>query len=283
MKTILLTIAVFLAVLAFVHTAKAWPSEKQTDTKAYSLNANGSIAVENSSGDVEVVGWDESQVEVTETKTAWSSGDLARLSTQVDGNAGDLGIRADYPNDCFNCDISYVVRAPRGAHVTVQTSSGDVTVRSVAGPVRVDSSSGDVKAEQLSGEAHIHSSSGSLTLDGDTSSVQAVTSSGDIDAKGLEANADLVATSGDVKLEYSSFGSVKSIRAESSSGDITLIVPRGAGFRIQATTTSGSIDSNLRLPIRDRDSGADVSAQVGDGTAAVQLLATSGDINVTMR
>ena len=76
---------------------------------------------------------------------------------------------------------------------------------------------------------------------------------------------------------------MRAVRVESTSGDIKITVPHGAGFKIQATTRSGSIDSNLDLPIREHDSGADVFAQVGNGKASVQMSASSGDIGVNMR
>jgi len=183
----------------------------------------------------------------------------------------------------MNCDISFEIRVPAHAHVTIASSSGDVHISSIAGPAHVDSSSGDVTLKDIGGEIHVHSSSGEVTLDGAKSSVDAVTSSGDIEARHLSADVNLVASSGSLDAEFSTFDAVRVVRMECSSGDISLTVPRGVGFKIEATTSSGSIDSNLHLPIRERNSGADVSAQVGDGKASVQLRATSGDIGITMR
>jgi putative adhesin len=282
MKTFVILLAAVAATSLCAQAAGAWPTVRHVDTNTYALSSTGSLSVDNASGDVQITGWDQSKVEVTEIKSSWSSDDLPRLQTQVNAQGDSLSLRADYPDDCTNCDITYHIRAPQGAHVTVDSAGGDVTVVSVSGPVRVESSSGDITVHDISGAAHLHTSSGSLTIDNATDAVEGDTSSGDIDASGLTANADLISASGDVKADFAAFAAVKNVILESTSGDVTIEVPRGTGFRVEASTGSGDIHSNLALPISERDSGADVDAQVGTGAAMVQLRATSGDIHVDM-
>ena len=283
MKTFAVFIAAAFALIVLRGQVQAWPSVRHVDTKTYDLTSDGTVAVDDTSGDVTVTGWDQDRVEVTTKKSSWSSDDLRRLDTNVDAHADRFSIAAVFPSDCMNCDVSFVIRVPSRAHVTVETASGDVTITSVSGPSRVDSSSGDVTLKDIGGAVHIHSSSGGVSLDGIRSSLDAYTSSGDIDARRLAGDVNLVASSGSVDAEFSSFDAVHIVRMESSSGDLSLTVPRGVGFKVDATTRSGSIDSNLRLPIQEHDSGADVVAQVGDGKASVQMRATSGDIGITMR
>lgn len=283
MKPFAVLIVAAFALLVLRAQVHAWPSVKSVDTKTYDLSSDGVVAVDDPSGDVTVTGWDQDRIEVTTTKSAWSDDDLHRLGTKIDPQADHFSIAAVFPSHCMNCDVSFQIRVPSRAHVAIATSSGDVRVTSVDGPARIDSSSGEVKMKNIGGEIHVHSSSGDITLDGAHSSVDAFTSSGDINAHHLSTDVNLVASSGSVNADFASFGDVHAIRMESSSGDISLTVPRGVGFKLEATTSSGSIDSNLHLPIHDRDAGADVAAQVGDGKASVQLRATSGDIGITMR
>ena len=283
MRIIGILLFITLAVGVFRHAASAWPAVHSSATQTYNLSANGIVAVEDSSGDVTVTGWSNDSVQVTVKKTAWSSDDLGRLDSKVESRNDQISIAALYPRHCSNCDISFDVRVPTGAHVAVATASGDVSVTSVDGPVRVDSASGDVEMHQIAGEVHAHTSSGDLTLKQVTGVVNAVASSGDIDASGLANDVDLVSSSGTVTASFARFDHVRAVQLESSSGDLDVTVPRGVGFKIEATTSSGSIDSNLDLPVRDRDSGAAVAAQVGSGRAAVQLRTTSGDISVHMR
>lgn len=283
MKALVVLSVAAIAIAMIAHSAQAWPGTKQVSTTSYDLSPGGALAVEDSSGDVSVTGWDEKRVEVTETKSSWSSDDLSRLQTQVANGASSLAVNAVYPDDCNNCDISYAIRAPRGAHLSIDTASGDITVRELSGPVSAQTSSGDVHAGDLTGIVQLHSSSGSISIANATAAVQAVCSSGDIEATGLSADADLSSDSGDVSASFASLGGVKQIRLQSDSGDLKFTMPRGAGFRVQATTSSGSINTNLRLPVDDRDSGADTAAQVGSGGPDVQLRDDSGDVSIMMR
>ena len=283
MKIAGFALAATVALAAFHVEAAAWPSVHSTSKQTYPLTADGLVAIQNASGDVTVTGSSSGGVELTITKTAWSDDDLARLSTTVQPEADHISIAAVYPRHCSNCDISFQLRVPQGAHVAVDTASGDISVTSIGGPVRADSASGDVELHSVSGEVHAHSSSGDLRLANVTGPIDAVDSSGDIEATGLAQDADLVSSSGSVSASFARFDGVRDVRLESTSGDIELTVPRGVGFHVDASTSSGSIDSNLDLPVRDRNVGAAVSAQVGSGNAAVQLRSTSGDISVKMR
>lgn len=277
-------IALAVTALSFVaQQVRAWPSVQHVETQTYDLAGDGVVAVDDVSGDVSVIGWNSDKVEVTTTKTSWSDDDLHRLGTQIDAHPDRISLAATYPSNCLNCDVSFQIRVPTGAHVTIATSSGDISVKSLSGPARADSASGEIKFENVGGQVHVHSSSGDLTLDRIGSAIDAYASSGDIEARHLATDANLVSSSGSVTAEFAHFDAVHVVRMESSSGDISLTVPRGVGFKIEASTGSGSIDSNLQLPIHERDSGADVIAQVGQGKASVELRATSGDIGITMR
>jgi DUF4097 and DUF4098 domain-containing protein YvlB len=282
-KTLFVLGFVGLAACVFFQKAQAWPAVRSVDTTSYNLANDSSIAVDDSSGDVHIVGWNSDRIQVTTTKTSWSDDDLRRLGTRIDAHPDRFSIAAVYPSHCLNCDVSLKIWVPSRAHVTIETSSGDVTVESLGGPARVDSSIGDVTLKDVAGEVHVHASSGAVTLDGISSSADVFASSGDIEAKRLVADVNLVTSSGSVTAAFARFDAVRSVRMESTSGDISLTVPHGAGFKIQATTRSGSIDSNLDLPVREHDSGADVWAQVGDGKASVQMSASSGDIEVKTR
>jgi hypothetical protein len=271
------------AAIAIPHPVQAWPSVERVETRSFDLSATGNVVVQNSSGDTRVIGWDSSRVELRAIKTAFSRDDISRIQAVVTNQTDNLAVRAVIPDNCFNCDLSFELRVPRGAHVTADTSSGDVKIEMVSGPVRVEAASGSINLRDDTGEAHLHAASGDISIEGSGALVDAATSSGDIEGTKLTGSVNFVASSGELKADFSRIDGAKSVRMESSSGDVSLIVPRGAGFKVEANTTSGSIDSNLRLPIHERDSGADVAAQVGDGKIAVQLSSTSGNIAINMR
>ena len=283
MKAIATVAIAAVALSALAARAGAWPMQTQTETKTYDVDSDAQIAVDASEADVTVKGWNSDKVELVTKKTAWSSDDFANMNTTVDATADHVSISENAVSNCVNCGFSYELRVPTGAHVTVSTASGDVDIRGIAGPVHVDASSGDLEIHEIGGQVYAKTQSGDINISNVASSVAAYDSSGDIDAKGLTSDAALVTDSGSVDAAFDRFTSVHQVRIKSASGDVSITVPRGAGFTIDASTSSGSMDSNLQLPIHERDSGATVHAQVGSGGAAVQLDTASGDIDVTMR
>jgi DUF4097 and DUF4098 domain-containing protein YvlB len=112
----------------------------------------------------------------------------------------------------------------------VKTSSGDIEVHDVGGPLQLESSSGDVEADGLTATSvTTHSSSGSASLDFSVApqSVEAKSSSGDVSIRipsGVEAyKVDTKTSSGDesanVKIDPNA---TRTIQAKTSSGDVTI-------------------------------------------------------------
>lgn len=283
MRAIAALALVVVVVGAFWTRALAWPQQTQSDTKTYDVDADVQVAIDATEGDVTVRGWDSDKVELVTKRTAWSGDDLGRLGSTVDAQSDHISVSENAPFSCNGCGMSFELRVPTGAHVTISTASGDVDVRGIGGPVRVDASSGDVEIHQIGGQVFARTTSGDISVSSIASSLDAYSSSGDIEAKDLTTDTALVTDSGSIEAFFDRWSSVHQVRMKSSSGDVSITVPRGAGFAIDATTSSGSMDSNLRLPIADRDSGAAVHAQVGSGSTTVQLATSSGDIDVTMR
>lgn len=283
MKPIAIVAVAAVALSALVARAGAWPMQTQTDTRTFPVDSDAQVAIDATEGDVSIKGWDSNKVELVTKKSAWSSDDFARIDSKIDATSDHVSVSEGAWSNCLNCGVSYELRVPNGAHITVLTLSGDVDVRGIAGPVRVDASSGDVEIHDVGGSVRAHARSGDISISNVASSLEAYASSGDIEAKDLSNDAALVTDSGSVDAAFDRMTSVHQVRIKTSSGDVSVVVPRGAGFAIDASTSSGSMDSNLKLPIQERDSGATVHAQVGTGGANVQLETASGDIQVTMR
>ncbi len=137
------------------------------------------------------------------------------------------------------CRASVTVRVPPGTPVQVVSRSGDVSASGLSGLVKLTTSSGDVSASDVSGPAELHTSSGDITahdLSGSRASLEA--SSGDIAGDDLSAvSVDARTGSGDVDLLFAA--APTAVAAETGSGDVSLLVPRGAGYAVDAETSSG--------------------------------------------
>jgi len=135
-----------------------------------------SLVVDLDSGDVRVVAADRSDV-VAERTDTWS---LQRPTVREQVVDGELRVRAECAASLLWCDVSYVLRVPRGTPVQVRTGSGTLTLDGT-GEVDADTGSGDVRLAAVEGDAEVRTGSGSITVDGVRGrSVTVRTGSGDI-------------------------------------------------------------------------------------------------------
>jgi Putative adhesin len=144
------------------------------------------------------------------------------------------------------CDTSYVVVVPPKVKVTAESSSGDLRASDLSG-ADLESSSGELEVRAIAGDLRLKSSSG------------------DLEAHDLAATTvDADTSSGDVEL---TFGSAPTdVKVESSSGDVTVKVPSDQPYKVDAETSSGETqvfasDPGSARSIRVATSSGDVDVE----------------------
>jgi DUF4097 and DUF4098 domain-containing protein YvlB len=192
---------------------------------------------------------------------------LPKLKTQVEG--GHLTLSGSCHDMVFgHCESRFVVRIPEGTPVTVETRSGDVRASDLTGPVNIDTGSGDIELSGLTGGTTARVSSGDIEASRLAGKLVLETSSGDVDAAELTSQTiDARATSGDVFLDIATVP--KRVNVASSSGDVTISVPRNGdeGYDAQAATSSG--DPRVRVTKND-NSPRSLSAVTSSGDATIR-------------
>ncbi len=192
---------------------------------------------------------------------------LPKLKTQVEG--GHLTLSGSCHDMVFgHCESRFVVSIPEGTPVTVETHSGDVRASDLTGPVNIDAGSGDIALSGLTGGTTARVSSGDIEASRLAGKLVLETSSGDVDAAELTSQTiDARATSGDVFLDVATLP--KRVNVASSSGDVTISVPRngGEGYDAQAATSSG--DPRVQVTKND-NSPRSLSAVTSSGDATIR-------------
>ena len=171
--------------------------------------------------------------------------------------------------------------------VDLESSSGSITINKIeAERVNLKTSSGSIQGDEITGEATIGSGSGRITFGAINGNAQASSSSGSM---------DLGLVSGDIKAKTLS-GSIHSeltenagdIALTSSSGSVTLKIPKSLHFNYSSRTSSGRLSTpfsdRLFSPISDRKL---VQGVIGDGEIPesqkqrnVNITTSSGSINI---
>lgn len=223
---------------------------RSTIHERFSAQANVHLSVGNVSGDVTILPWSRSTIDVVAVKHAGSQEALRRVTVEIDRDqvpASDVHIRTHYVHQWFGSDegsVDYTVRVPRGASLVVNEVSGDVRANGLGGSVVIHSVSGDVTAMSAGGNLIVHSVSGDVH----TSMLHMANST----------NADI----------------------ETVSGEIHLALPTSASAYVTARSLSGDVDS--AWPIQESHGiGTTANGRIGGGAGTVQLKSISGDIHLT--
>jgi hypothetical protein len=195
------------------------------------------------------------------------------------------------------------VSLPPTCRLEVVTSSGDVRLdgeQPLSGAVRVNTSSGDVRVAGGARELIVRTTSGDLRVDGNPlTTLECSSSSGDLTLHAGAARVLADSTSGDIELDrlagdlsaHTSSGQVRgrwdtipagaNIKANTTSGEVTLRLPEGTTLTGEITTNSGEIESTFSGGRTHRER----RLQLDGGVGAVQVMVrtSSGDIRLLRR
>jgi DUF4097 and DUF4098 domain-containing protein YvlB len=224
-----------------------------------------------------------------------------------------VGSRTSDDDDLYdNVSISYRIVVPADTAVTSKSGSGSQNISDLKGPVAASAGSGSLTLGKIGSNVEARAGSGSIRIDGVSGNLEVKTGSGSIDALAVQGAIIASAGSGRIEIEqtgtgdvsvHSSSGGVRvrgvrgglsvttssgSIRAqgemvrdwslEASSGAITVELPPEASFQIDASTGSGSIDSERPVSVTGRISKKALRGAVGNGGPRLEIETSSGSI-----
>ena len=157
--------------------------------------------------------------------------------------------------------------SPRELDLDSASADWDVRALSVKETLTVDTASGEVRIEDLRCDVlDIDTASGGIRLDKvSCDALDLDTASGSITADALACrDAETDTGSGDVSLAFSE--APKSVDADSMSGDVTLILPKGTGLKLDFDTASGKLHGDYE-----------------SGPTLVSVDTASGDLTIKYR
>lgn len=123
----------------------------------------------------------------------------------------------------------------------VKTGSGDITV-DTATAVTARSGSGDIRLRGVSAAIDADTASGDVDIDAIVDGARIDTASGDVSIGRLGGDMRVKSASGDVMVARASHGAVE---AKTASGSVTVAVVSGTAVRMECTTLSGRVRSEL--------------------------------------
>jgi len=234
--------------------------------KSYQLGPNGSIRIENVSGNIQIAGYDGSAV----TVSAFKEGRDRDQVEVEDLSTGDrVALRARYPENCRRCNASlrFEVRVPRSSRLNfdkITTASGDISATDVAGRLKLNTASGDITLQNAGGEIEVATASGNLKVTNASGTVSAASASGDVD------------------VEIARLEGTRDLRFSSASGDVRVRLPNDLDARVSLATASGNIETDFPIEVKRQEYGPGVTArgQLGSGARSLRVSTASGDVSL---
>jgi DUF4097 and DUF4098 domain-containing protein YvlB len=165
-----------------------------------------------------------------------------------------------------------------GARVAVKSGAGSIAVSRAGGDVSATTGSGAMEFNDIKGSAEAETGSGSISVSGATGRVRVHTGSGRI--RVAKANADVDAKTGSGGIEVD--GHPKSARWElrTSSGSVTVSLPSGTGFELDAHAGSGRISTAHQLTRTGASGKHELRGLVGRPDNRIFIRTTSGSVRI---
>lgn len=250
---------------AILCVASAAVARAQDFQRSYNLGPNGSINIENVSGDVNIKGYDGSAVEVTAFK---EGPDRNEVEVEDLSGGSRVELRAKYPRNC-NCDASirFEVRVPRSVGFDFD---------------KISTASGNVSAEGVSGKMHLSTASGNVTLQGVGGDIHASSASGSVRVREAAGTVNASTASGDVDVELTRLEGAGDLRFSSASGNVHVRLPASVDADVDMSTASGDIETNFPVEVKEDNDGSGKHARgrLGSGSRLLRISSASGDLSL---
>lgn len=302
--------------------AQGRDTQTERTTRSVNIGANGEIELANISGDIVVTrgSGTAAQIEVVKTAHAASADEARALLPLVQVEITERGTRAEartrYPagdemrrNNRRNVNVSvaFNVAAPEGTRIIVKSISGNISVRDIMGGLTLETISGTVRIINAGRMVNGRSISGDIEL-ADTKvegALEAGTISGTVRLRKLTARSlALNSVSGNVEMDDVTAERIGAqvisgnitfagdlqpngrYELTSHSGNIRMAIPAGTGFQVEASSFSGSINTDIPITMSGGQDGRRNRAlrgTAGNGGAVLDLTTFSGTILITKR
>ena len=280
--------------------------------KTEALPKDGRVVLINVSGDVEVRSAKEDVVRIDAVKVSQAGSEAKakenadQVTIEVVREGSTLRIETKYPktkkfwgSDSLNVSVDYQVSIPEKAALDVRNVSGDVLIAGIGGILKaevvsgnlvvrgatagVDAkvTSGDLEVYDVVGDTYLTNTSGDITAARIRGSVEAGVVSGTLDIREVSEARSLSGQtiSGDCIFQAKILPQAR-VSLKTHSGDVRLTLPADTGFELDASSFSGTIESDFPVTAVGKISAQRVSGTVGGGGASVNLKAFSGNIEL---
>lgn len=276
-----------------------------------SLSGIGSLAVDGTSGRLEIARSESGEVTAEYTVRIWqrsnsaaSAEESASLARQIsvfwerEGDRARLKVERPgaLPAGIARLLVDVRMKVPEGMILSV-AHSGEAFVHGVSGTVRLDHSGGSAVLQDLEGSVSVESRFSSLAIHRVRGPVQVEQQGGVLDLRQIEGRVDgrirlggvdVEGVTGDVTLSVDRGASrVAGVRGDidlaGKYGELKVFLEGEGGWRIDAVAEMGEIETDLALEHTHSGVRSELSGVLGDGAYGVKIRVEQGVASIARR
>jgi DUF4097 and DUF4098 domain-containing protein YvlB len=274
----------------------AWLAAQTTVDQRRPAAPDGIVEIENPSGSVKVVGWDQAEV--------WVTGTLApdaELDFEGSDKRTEIEIEVEeHPGTPSNIEV----HVPAGSQVEVEGFNADIEVSGVTGTVEAETLNGrithagparEVALASVNGSVEVVGASGLIQVEVVNGTVAVRDSSGELEASSVNGEvviaggpfeeAALESVAGDVRFE-ADLGAQGRLDVETVSGAAEIFVAPSIKADFSISTFSGEIGNELGLGTIQQEEynpAKELTFSTGPGGARITVETLSGTVNIRKR
>jgi len=282
----LIAIAVLgLSVAAFAET-------EERVNKSFKAQPGGQLVVDVDFGSIEVTPSDGSEITVDVVRKVHRGGDKESEATFLkdrpvtisqDGNT--LTVRSRGANKSWSwrgsqrTEGKYTLKVPSRFNTDVRTSGGSITLNGLTGEAKAKTSGGSIRLAELKGNVTANTSGGSIRARDVEGPITVKTSGGGIDIENAKGKVDAWTSGGSVSASFQAPINDE-VQLKTSGGGVTLKVPESSAFDLDASTSGGSVSSDLAVKTDGKPKRTSLRGPVNGGGKPVTLRTSGGSVKI---
>jgi hypothetical protein len=271
--------------------------------KNLKLDPGGKLTIDSDAGSLTVTGSSSSGAHVVLTS---DKDDLeSRFDLKLEELPGELRISLKKKDSLTswtswfnNSKIRFEIQVPTktktdlqtgGGHVKVsslegdahaETSGGHIEVTDLRGNLTAETSGGHIAIKRISGNAKVETSGGHIETDAVDGDLSAETSGGHIEIRGAKGRVDADTSGGHVEVSFAK-GNARGGKIESSGGGISVEVDPNVDLAIDASTSGGSVRTDIPVKIVGKVSGSSIRGSLGKGGEMLYVHTSGGSVSIS--
>lgn len=179
--------------------------------------------------------------------------------------------------------------ATSGGHIDVdkltgnlaaETSGGHISVHGVDGNAKVETSGGHIEADGVTGTLSADTSGGHIEIANVGKDIHAETSGGHIEIRNAQGRVEADTSGGSVEVSFAK-GNARGGKLESSGGGIRVKVDPDVNLNIDASTSGGSVSSDIPVKVLGKLSRSSIKGSLGSGGELLYVHTSGGSVTIS--